>query len=47
MRQEIDAEVQEIIRFADESPDPSVDDLYRYTYAGEWEGRSELRPELS
>jgi pyruvate dehydrogenase E1 component alpha subunit len=41
--QEIDAEVQEIIRFADESPDPKAEDLYRYVYAGEWENRPELR----
>jgi dihydrolipoamide dehydrogenase len=42
VRQEIDAEVQEIIRFADESPDPKVEDLYKYVYAGEWENRPEL-----
>jgi dihydrolipoamide dehydrogenase len=43
VRQEIDAEVQETIRFADESPDPRPEDLYKYTYAGEWENRPELR----
>jgi pyruvate dehydrogenase E1 component alpha subunit len=43
LRQQIDAEVQDIIRYADESPDPSTDDLYRYAYAGEWENRPELR----
>ena len=43
IRQEIDAEVQEIIRFADESPDPKPEDLYKYVYAGEWENRPELR----
>ena len=43
VRQEIDAEVQEVIRFADESPDPKVEDLYNYAYAGEWENRPELR----
>jgi dihydrolipoamide dehydrogenase len=42
VRQEIDAEVQEIIRFADESPEPRTEDLYKYTYAGEWENRPEL-----
>jgi dihydrolipoamide dehydrogenase len=42
-RQEIDAEVQEIIRFADESPEPKPDDLYKYVYSGEWENRPELR----
>jgi len=45
MRQTVDDEVQEIIRFADESPDPPTEELYRYTYAGEWEDRPELRPE--
>ena len=43
VRQEIDAEVQEVIRFADESPDPKVEDLYKFVYAGEWENRPELR----
>jgi pyruvate dehydrogenase E1 component alpha subunit len=43
LRQQIDAEVQDIIRYADESPDPSTDDLYRYAYSGEWENRPELR----
>jgi len=43
VRQEIDAEVQDIIKYADESPDPKVDDLYKYVYAGEWEERPELR----
>src|ERR1700680_688141 len=43
VRQEIDAEVQEIIRFADESPDPKPVDLYKYVYAGDWENRPELR----
>ena len=42
VRQEIDAQVQEVIRFADESPDPRPEDLYKYTYAGEWENRPEL-----
>ena len=42
VRQEIDAEVQEVIRFADESPDPKVEDLYKYVYAAEWENRPEL-----
>ncbi len=42
VRQEVEAEVQEIIKFADESPDPKVDELYKYVYAGEWEERPEL-----
>jgi dihydrolipoyl dehydrogenase len=43
LRQEIDAEVQDIIRYADESPEPKPEDLYKYVYAGEWENRPELR----
>jgi dihydrolipoamide dehydrogenase len=43
LRQEIDAEVQDIIRYADESPDPSPDDLYKFAYADEWDNRPELR----
>jgi dihydrolipoamide dehydrogenase len=43
VRMEVDAEVQEIIRYADESPDPKVEDLYKYVYADEWEDRPELR----
>jgi pyruvate dehydrogenase E1 component alpha subunit len=33
----VQAEVDEIVRFADDSPNPDVDELYRYLYAGEWE----------
>ena len=43
VRQEIDAEVRDIIEYADQSPDPNPDDLYKYTYAGEWADRPELR----
>jgi dihydrolipoamide dehydrogenase len=43
VRQEIDTEVQEIIQYADESPDPKPEDLYKYAYADEWENRPELR----
>src|SRR6266851_4031873 len=43
VRVEVEAEVQEIIKFADESPDPKVEELYRYAYVGEWEDRPELR----
>ena len=43
VRMEVDAEVQDIIRYADESPEPKVEELYRYVYAGEWEDRPELR----
>ena len=45
VRQEIDAEVRDIIQFADDSPDPKVDDLYKYVYAGQWENRPELKSE--
>jgi dihydrolipoamide dehydrogenase len=43
VRMEIDAEVQDVIKYADESPDPKVEDLYKYVYADEWEERPELR----
>ena len=43
VRQEIDSEVQDIIKFADESPDPKVEDLYKYVYCGEWEESPALR----
>src|SRR5438094_775282 len=45
VRLEVDAEIREVIEFADESPDPNVADLYKYTYAGEWADRPELRAE--
>jgi pyruvate dehydrogenase E1 component alpha subunit len=34
---EVEKEVEEIVKFSDESPNPKVDELYRYLYAGEWE----------
>ncbi len=43
VRQEIDAEVQDIIKYADESPDPDVADLYKYVYSGDWDDRPELK----
>ncbi|HET9410538.1 MAG TPA: pyruvate dehydrogenase (acetyl-transferring) E1 component subunit alpha, partial [Candidatus Dormibacteraeota bacterium] len=43
VRQEIDGEVQEIIKYADESPDPNTAELYKYVYAGEWDDRPELK----
>jgi dihydrolipoamide dehydrogenase len=43
IRTEVDAEVQDVIRYADESPDPKVEDLYKYVYTDEWEDRPELR----
>ena len=42
VRMEVDAEVQDVIKYADESPDPKVEDLYKYVYADEWEERPEL-----
>ena len=33
----VEAEVEEAVRFSDESPNPAVDELYRYLYAGEWD----------
>ncbi|HSS94743.1 MAG TPA: dihydrolipoyl dehydrogenase [Candidatus Dormibacteraeota bacterium] len=43
VRQDVEAEVQDIIKFADESPDPKVEELYKYVYSGDWEERPELR----
>jgi pyruvate dehydrogenase E1 component alpha subunit len=34
---EVEAEVEAAVRFADDSPNPDVGELYRYLYAGEWE----------
>ncbi len=45
VRVEVDNEVKDIIQFADESPDPNAADLYKYTYAGQWDNRPELRAE--
>ena len=43
VRQQIDSEVQEIIKYADESPDPKTDELYKYVYNAEWDDRPELK----
>jgi dihydrolipoamide dehydrogenase len=43
VRMEVDAEVQVIVKYADESPEPKTEDLYKYVYADEWEDRPELR----
>jgi pyruvate dehydrogenase E1 component alpha subunit len=45
VRVDIDNEVKDIIQYADESPDPKVDDLYRYVYAGRWDDNPMLRAE--
>ena len=45
VRQEVDAEVREVIQYADESPDPKPDDLYKYVYAGQWDESPALRAE--
>jgi len=37
VRQEVDAEVDEIVRYADESPNPPVDELYKFLYTPEWQ----------
>lgn len=41
IRQEVEREVEDAVRFADESPNPPVEELYRYVYAGEFE---QVRP---
>jgi dihydrolipoamide dehydrogenase len=45
VRVEIDSEVKDIIQFADESPDPKTEDLYKYVYAGQWDNNPMLRAE--
>ena len=37
IKSSVEGEVEQIVRFSDESPNPAVDELYRYLYAGEWE----------
>jgi pyruvate dehydrogenase E1 component alpha subunit len=34
---EVDEQVEEVVRFADQSPNPPVEELYRFLYAGEFE----------
>ncbi|HEY8633423.1 MAG TPA: dihydrolipoyl dehydrogenase [Candidatus Dormibacteraeota bacterium] len=43
IRMEVDAEVQDIVKYADDSPDPKTEDLYKFVYADEWEDKPELR----
>jgi pyruvate dehydrogenase E1 component alpha subunit len=45
VRVEVDNQVKDIIQFADESPDPKTDDLYKYVYAGQWDDNPALRAE--
>ena len=45
IRVEVDNQVKDIIQFADESPDPKTDDLYKYVYAGQWDDNPALRAE--
>jgi len=45
VRVEIDNEVKDIIQYADESPDPKTEDLYKYVYAGQWDNDPALRAE--
>jgi dihydrolipoamide dehydrogenase len=37
MRDEVDTEVDEIVKFADESPNPTPDELYKNVYTEDWE----------
>jgi dihydrolipoamide dehydrogenase len=37
VRADVEKEVEEIVKFADESPNPKPEELYHYLYAGEWE----------
>jgi pyruvate dehydrogenase E1 component alpha subunit len=40
IHQEVDNEVEETVRFADQSPDPPKEELYKFLYAGEWGQRA-------
>ena len=33
VRNQVEAEVDEVVKFADESPEPPVKELYRFLYA--------------
>jgi len=37
LQDSVEATVEQTVRFSDESPNPPVDELYRFLYAGEWE----------
>ena len=37
---EIENEIEEVVKYADESPNPKVEELFKYVYAGEFESRS-------
>jgi len=37
IKDEVETEVQEVIDYADKSPNPDLKDLYKYVYAGEFE----------
>jgi dihydrolipoamide dehydrogenase len=37
LQDSVEASVEQTVRFSDESPNPPVDELYRFLYAGEWE----------
>jgi dihydrolipoamide dehydrogenase len=39
IEESVASEVEDIVRYADESPNPPVEELYRYLYAGEWEAQ--------
>jgi dihydrolipoamide dehydrogenase len=45
VRVEVDNEVKDAIQFADESPDPKVDELYKFVYAGQWDDNPALKAE--
>jgi pyruvate dehydrogenase E1 component alpha subunit len=37
IKAEVEQEVQEVIDYADSSPNPDLKDLYKYVYSGEWD----------
>jgi pyruvate dehydrogenase E1 component alpha subunit len=39
IKAEVDQEVQDVIDYADSSPNPDLKDLYKYVYAGDFEAK--------
>lgn len=39
IKEEVDAEVDQVVKYAEESPNPPVDELYKFLYTPEWSGR--------
>ena len=39
LKAEVEKEVEAVIEYADQSPNPDLKELHKYVYAGEWEAR--------